>query len=392
MAKIKGTNAGETLTGTAFKDKISGRGGDDVLNGLDSDDKLYGGYGNDTLDGGAGRDKLHGDRGDDVLSGGLGNDRLDGGKGDDELFGGAGNDWLDGGKGFDTAIFAGSFDGYTIAENGHGHGHHHGHGGDLTVSGPDGVDHLKNIERLQFDDGFLDVAGNDFYSADTTLDASAQDPLSPGNIYPGSGIPASGWSVVQDLDHDVELGLQVIYRQGPTVASTGVEADGTVDYTVADGPQSTANGSSSNNASRAAWSFEYSISTALDGSVDTLADYDLRLLIDLDPSAGTSFLQLDFAASGVASPTGAWQLGSPIAGLPPVGTPLIPDDEGTTQVTQNSQNYAFYSTIMDFDGNPATDDAALYAFTPGNFDIYLQAYDSTGTDLLAQNHINVTVA
>jgi hypothetical protein len=334
-----------------------------------------------------------------VLIGGLGNDRIEGGKGDDKLYGGAGNDWLDGGKGFDTAIFSGNFADYTIAEQGHHHGHHH-HGADLTVTGPDGTDRLSSIERLQFDDGFLDVASNNFYAAGATLDVSAQDPLSPGNIYPGSGIPASGWSVVQNLDNDIELGLQVIYRQGPTVSATGVEADGTVDYTVADGPQSTANGSSSNNAARAAWSFEYSISTALDGGVDTLADFQFKLLIDLDPGAGTSFLQLAFSptgglpdAPGEPRSNGLWSLAAPMAGVPGgVGTGLIADDGGTDQVTQNSQNYAFYSTIMDFDGNPATDDAALYLFTPGNFDIYLQAYDASGTDLLAQNHINVTVA
>jgi len=171
---------------------------------------------------------------------------------------------------------------------------------------------------------------------------------------------------VQSLDDDIELGLQVIYRQGPTVNPTSVDADGTVNYTVADGPQSTANGSSSSNAARAAWSFEYSVSTALDGSTDTLGDYDLRLLIDLDPSADTSFLELAFQPTGGLPDTlteprsnGVWTLASPMAGVPGgVGAALIADDGGTDQVTQNSQNYAFYSSIIDFDGNPATDDAA----------------------------------
>ncbi|MGQ0676105.1 MAG: calcium-binding protein [Rhodospirillales bacterium] len=421
MAKIKGTSAGETLTGTAGKDKISGRGGDDVLDGLNGDDKLDGGKGNDTLNGGAGRDRLDGGDGNDVLDGGLGNDRLDGGKGDDLLFGGAGDDRIDGGKGFDTAVFGGNFADYAIESHGHddddddddddnGDDDHHGH---LTVVGPDGVDHLDGVERLKFDDGFLDVAANNFYSPDATLDASAQDPLSPGNIYAGTGNTATGWAVVQNLDHDIELGLHVKYRSSlQDVNPTSVGADGTANYTVDDGPQvNGVNGASGTALNRAAWSFDYSVSTALDGGMDTLADFDLKLLIDLDPSAGTSFLELAFSPTGGlpdAFPppeprsNGVWELVSPIAGLPAPGTPgllipdggagLIADDAGNAQVTQNSQNYAFYATIIDFDGNPATNDAGIYAFTPGVFDIFLQAFEPAGGDLIAQNHVEVTVA
>lgn len=376
MAKVKGTNVGETLAGTELKDKIKGKGGDDVLNALGDDDKLDGGKGNDELHGGAG------------------NDHLKGGKGDDDLFGGAGEDRIDGGKGFDTAIFNGNFSSYTIS----GHGHHD----HLTVSGPDGSDHLKNVERLQFADGFLDVASNNFYNPDTTLDVSARDPLSPANIYPGGGNTATGWSVVQNLEHGIELGLHVKYRNSLLdVNPTSVDADGTANYTVDDGPQlNGVNGASGTALNRAAWNFEYSVSTALNGGVDTLADYDLRLLIDLDPSAGTSFLELAFSPTGGLPDTlteprsnGLWSLAAPMAGVPGgVGAGLIADDGGTAQVTQNSQNYAFYSTIMDFDGNPATDDAAIYTFTPGVFDIYLQAFDPTTNLLIAQNHVEVTVA
>lgn len=370
MAKIKGTQGPDSLSGTASRDVMIGLRGDDALDGQGGNDWLFGGRGNDDL------------------TGGNGHDRLFGGKNDDNLFGGAGNDWVDGGRGFDTAVFNGDFADYTITE-------HHNH---LHVSGTDGNDRLTHVERLQFADGYYDVASGTFLNPDGTLDASAQDPSSPGNIYPGSGIPASDWVVAQSTTHDIELGLQVIYRKGPAVNPTGVEDDGTVNFTVADGPQSTANGSSINEG-YAAWSFEYSVSTALNGSSDTLAAYDLRLLIDLDPSADTSFLELKFVPTGGLPDTlteprsnGAWELASPMAGVPLVGTDLILDDGGTTQVTQNSQNYLFYSTIMDFDGNPATDDAALYTFTPGEFDIYLQAFDPLSGDLLLQNHVNVTVA
>jgi len=64
-AVIMGTNAANTLNGTALDDHILGLGGNDVLNGLAGNDILDGGAGNDTLDGGLGAD---------VMLGGLGND------------------------------------------------------------------------------------------------------------------------------------------------------------------------------------------------------------------------------------------------------------------------------------------------------------------------------
>ena len=146
-AVIMGTNAANTLNGTALDDHILGLGGNDVLNGLAGNDILDGGAGNDTLDGGLGADVMLGGLGNDIyivdnlgdqvieaagagtdtvrttllsyglgenvehltfigsgnftgygnalantLTGGAGNDVLDGGAGADRLVGGAGND------------------------------------------------------------------------------------------------------------------------------------------------------------------------------------------------------------------------------------------------------------------------------------------------------------
>ena len=49
---VEGTNADDTLTGTAEADNIFGNGGDDVLSGGLGNDVLYGGEGSDTLTGG----------------------------------------------------------------------------------------------------------------------------------------------------------------------------------------------------------------------------------------------------------------------------------------------------------------------------------------------------
>lgn len=146
-AVIMGTNAANTLNGTALDDHILGLGGNDVLNGLAGNDILDGGAGNDTLDGGLGADVMLGGLGNDIyivdnvgdqvieaagggtdtvrttlqeyglganvehltfigtgnftgygnelantIIGGAGNDVLDGGAGIDRLVGGAGND------------------------------------------------------------------------------------------------------------------------------------------------------------------------------------------------------------------------------------------------------------------------------------------------------------
>jgi Ca2+-binding RTX toxin-like protein len=56
MAVINGTNAADTLVGTAGDDQIRGYAGDDVLNGGAGNDVLMGGEGADQINGGAGID------------------------------------------------------------------------------------------------------------------------------------------------------------------------------------------------------------------------------------------------------------------------------------------------------------------------------------------------
>ena len=87
-------------------------------------------------------DSLAGDERPNVLQGNHGNDTLAGNGGDDTLTGGAGDDLIDGGAGRDTAMFSGSYAGYTMMS---------GSGG-ITISGPDGIDVLRNVEILQFAD------------------------------------------------------------------------------------------------------------------------------------------------------------------------------------------------------------------------------------------------
>lgn len=215
------------------------------------------------------------------------------------------------------------------------------------------------------------------YGVNAAPDDAAQDPASPGNLFAGSGIPAAGFGLAANDDYGIELGLQIIYRQGPTVLSTDDYSDGVLHFGVASGPQSTANGSQVNNLNRAAWSVQYSVATGLDGATTGLGDYTFRLLIDLDPGAGTNYVTMALEAE--VTPQGAGQSGFQWVEQTS-NTALISDDEGNSNVTQNSQNYAFY---------PAPPYTPTFA-GPATFDIILQALD--GAQIIVSNHIVVDVA
>ena len=87
------------------------------------------------------------------------------------------------------------------------------------------------------------------YTVNDTVDPSATEGGAGTELIVGSGIPASGFGIATQTDVGVELGLQVIYRQGPVVTTTDDYADGVLHFTVNEGPQSTANGSFQNVAS-----------------------------------------------------------------------------------------------------------------------------------------------
>lgn len=109
MARIKGNNNSNTLTGTKNNDGIYGYGGNDQISGLGGNDYLDGGDGDDSLSGGTGSDSLRGGLDNDYLDGGDGDDNLHGDMGAanefaggaDTLLGGAGNDVLVGQYGAD---------------------------------------------------------------------------------------------------------------------------------------------------------------------------------------------------------------------------------------------------------------------------------------------------
>jgi hypothetical protein len=322
------------------------------------------------------------------LNGTDGNDKLQGKDGNDFLKGGGGNDDIDGGQGIDTAVYLGNFEDYTLTFKGTGNDK-------LTITdnvatgpgGNEGTDNLKQVEFLKFADSLFNVQGGDLYRVNATLDMHAQNPAAPGTLFAGNGIPATGFGTVTDVATGVELGLQVIYRQGPVVTTTDDYADGVLRFGVHDGPQSTGNGSFQNSANHAAWSFQYSVATGLNGDGTDLNDFTFRLLVDVDKSLGTNYLTFQLepeappgAGSGTPQSNFVWRS----VDNPAVVVPF--DDEGNANVTQNSRNYTFaeYQAFLSSVYGPGNAFAG-----PAHFDIILQAF--SGTTKIAENHIAVDV-
>jgi Ca2+-binding RTX toxin-like protein len=203
---LKGDTDANALMGSEGADTMQGAGGDDTVNGLGGNDTLSGGDGNDSLVGGDGSDILNGDAGSDRMAGGRGDDVyfvdnlgdmvseepgegidvvsstisymlgsqvenltltgmaaisgtgnsldnilfgngatnfLSGGDGADTLRGGAGNDTIDGGAGHDVASFSGTRAQTTLTYN---------DDRSWTVTGPDGIDVLWDVEAVRFTD------------------------------------------------------------------------------------------------------------------------------------------------------------------------------------------------------------------------------------------------
>lgn len=104
--------------------------------------------------GGSANDTIIGNNVDNHLWGMEGNDILKGGEGNDVIEGGGGNDMVYGGGGSDTASFAGSRSGFAIMRTADGYSV-------TAAGGAEGSDTLKEVERMAFTDGSLDLDYND---------------------------------------------------------------------------------------------------------------------------------------------------------------------------------------------------------------------------------------
>lgn len=228
----------------------------------------------------------------------------------------------------------------------------------------------------------VDPVDDIFYFADGTLDPSAtKAPAKPNEMIAGSGIPANHFGIVHNADAGIELGLKVHHRfdvNNPNILHSDADgyADGELHFQVPSGGTAT----------RAAWNFDFSIATGLDGEATGLSDFTFRLLVDVDKGTGTDFRVLELGAGGTGSANTHWtdvtNPGSP--------TLVVGDDAGVAnQVTQNSENFGFGFIRPFIDDDPVAPGIQTYNFGAGEFDIVLEAYQ--GLDLLASNRIVVEV-
>jgi hypothetical protein len=181
-----------------------------------------------------------------------------------------------------------------------------------------------------------------------TLDPTATD----GNHHAlnGSGIPDAGWET--ENNGSFQLATNVHYRQGAMAQPTAVNSDGTLFYNMPAGPQVVDNphGVSTANANRGATSFDFSFDTGVGpGSHQTIQQFlasggQFLFNIDLDSGAGNDPLQLHAVYDPVHNTGGShlvWQDNH--------HNIVIADDGGNQYVTQNSQNLAFYQSLIDVD-------------------------------------------
>ncbi len=277
---ITGNSNSNTLTGNGGADTINGGDGDDILHGNGGADTINGEGGNDTLNGNNASDILNGGIGNDILNGDNGDDNLDGGEGDDTMIGGTGDDTytvdstsdvvtenssqgtdliqssvtftasenvenltltgssninatgntlnntltgnsgnnvLDGGEGNDIVIFGGDYINYSIAKV----------NGNLVITDNrdtdnEGIDTLKNIEEISFNDTLkqaslllsqlsetgeakFSVNGNNLQKGTTlTASKSNSDPN-------GDGTFSYSWKISTDQSTWTEAGTNSTY-------------------------------------------------------------------------------------------------------------------------------------------------------------------------------------
>lgn len=184
-------------------------------------------------------------------------------------------------------------------------------------------------------------------------------------MFYGSGNPDSGFTLVTAETRSVAIKAK--YRQGDDIEGEFNGKD-TVNYDVPDGFQviDPDHGVPSANPNRWAFSFDY----AFADTAGPLKLDKLELKIDTDPTGKTQWLKLkgaDVDNDGL------------IEWVDKKGNVVIGDDAGNPglpgQVSQNSQNLAFYSSLIDTD--PKKNGIQPYSPTDGGiFDVKLEYGDA----------------
>lgn len=229
-------------------DRIFAGRGNDIINAGEGNDLVFAGRGNDIVNAGDGDDYVKAGKGDDQIDAGSGDDYIRAGKGDDIIKGGEGDDIIRGGKGFDTAVYESSVFDYLNADNQLDLTSHRGKLIFDTQS-DEGIDTLRNIEALQFDDAtFLtDGTNNGPIARDSeatthedetlTIDVSGDVvDLDGDTLTVSSATASSGATVVINSDNTLSYDANGLFDS----LALGESMVDTVEYEVSDGNGGTA--------------------------------------------------------------------------------------------------------------------------------------------------------
>ena len=139
--------------------------------------------------------------------------------GADTLSGGPGNDAFDGGANIDTAVFTGNRSAYVITHQ----------GSVATVTGPDGIDTLVNVEFFKFADQTVHFRPGDGVSINITADPDTF--MSAIRDFDGNDVgQPNGWLRIGqvDLKGDGDLEQIFVNRDNGRWTSIGPAEDGLV--------------------------------------------------------------------------------------------------------------------------------------------------------------------
>jgi hypothetical protein len=201
-------------------------------------------------------------------------------------------------------------------------------------------------------------------ASNASLDATAID--TTGYMYVGNGINVTGFHTVRADSVGLELAIKAKVR---ATGATTVSGD---TYTMPTGGTGTGN-------LLAKWSIDFSIAADTDSNGSVLANYNYRILVDLDPTAATRFVTLN--ALTYAPDNNFHNVN---------GTQVLNTLAVTKAVEQNSFNIGFSQFRAQYD-DPSTSAVETYNLGNGRFDVKLQAIDPASNTVMAENAIIVLV-
>jgi hypothetical protein len=203
----------------------------------------------------------------------------------------------------------------------------------------------------------------------TDLPTSGEDSDHPGTMWAGSGIPTTNFVLRDYPNGGINLAIKGHYRQGADIVPTFVDDAGVIHVEVPAGHQvaDPDHGVPGDRTDLARWNFAYSVDVSRKAGAE-LTSFKGELWIDIDPTEKAKYYKLRLGQVSVLDGDQASGFG-----WAKQGVFIIGDDEGNANVTQNSQNLAFYDALIDADpSTPEMDSYVAADFPPGIFDVILK--------------------